>query len=343
MKKIEAYTPAENKGLLLNANELTLNFSKAIREELKAAIDEIPFNRYPDPEETELLEAYGKVVGFSPDHLLAGNGSDQMIGYLIGTYLGKGKKLFTLSPDFSMYDYYASSYEADVVKFAERDDGTYSVDDFIAAAKKEQPDMILFSNPNNPGGQCLSPSEVEKICQAFPDIPVAADEAYIEFSDIKGAEELIDVYDNLFIMRTLSKALGAAGLRVGFLIGSKKRMAELKKNFVPYTLNRLSMKAAVIALGHRKEYEPVIALIKQERQRVYDTVKPYQHITLYPSQANYLRGRVEHKDQLLELFRKAGIVIRNYDNPYYFRISIGQPAENDQVLQVLQAYEEAQS
>ena len=105
MKKIESYTAAASDGLLLNANELSVSFSRTILDELKAAIDEIPFNRYPDAEETELLEAYGKCVGFSPDHLLAGNGSDQMLGYLIGTYLGKGKKLFTLEPDFSMYDY----------------------------------------------------------------------------------------------------------------------------------------------------------------------------------------------------------------------------------------------
>jgi histidinol-phosphate aminotransferase len=340
MKKINAYAPASQEGLLLNANELSLNFSEAIRKELKEAIDTIPFNRYPDPEETELLEAYGKVIGFAPDHLLAGNGSDQMLGYLIGTYLGKGKKLFTLDPDFSMYDYYASSYEAEVVRFQEREDGSYDVNEFIEAGRKVRPDMILFSNPNNPGGQCLSTSEVEKILQAFPDIPVAVDEAYIEFSNIRGSEELIDRYDNLFITRTLSKALGAAGLRVGFLIGSKKRMADLKKNFVPYALNRLSMKAAVIALRHRSEYEPVIELIKKEREKMYEAARGLQKVTLYPSNGNFLRGRVNDKELLLSLFAREKIVIRNYDNPYYFRISIGLPEENNRVWNVLKTYEE---
>lgn len=341
MKKIESYTAAASDGLLLNANELSVSFSRTILDELKAAIDEIPFNRYPDAEETELLEAYGKCVGFSPDHLLAGNGSDQMLGYLIGTYLGKGKKLFTLEPDFSMYDYYASTYEADVVKFKEKKDGTYALEDFIQAAKNNAPDMILFSNPNNPGGQCLNPDEVEEILKAFPEIPVVIDEAYIEFSNIPGSEKLIDVYDNLFITRTLSKASGAAGLRIGFLIGSEKVMADLKKNFVPYALNRLSMKAAVIALAHRNEYEPLIALIKKEREKMYEESRKFTHLILYPSEANYLHGRCDNKKLLLKLFEDAGIVIRNYNDEDTFRITIGLPEENQRVLQVLQAYEEA--
>lgn len=341
MKKIESYTAAAKEGLLLNANELSVSFSKTIRDELKAAIDEIPFNRYPDPEETELLEAYGKVIGFTPSHLLAGNGSDQMLGYLIGTFLGKGKKLFTLQPDFSMYDYYASSYEAEVSRFRENKDGTYDLNAFIEAAEKEKPDMILFSNPNNPGGQCLNPEEVEKILQAFPDIPVVIDEAYIEFSDVPGAEKLIDVYPNLFITRTLSKALGAAGLRVGFLIGSEKVMADLKKNFVPYALNRLSMKAAVIALKHRDEYEPLIETIKAEREKMLEKSRTLKHLVLYPSQANYLHGRCDDKKLLLSLFEKKHIVIRNYNDEDTFRISIGLPDENEQVWNVLKEYDEA--
>lgn len=339
MKKIESYTAAAHSGTLLNANELSLNLSSEIIREIQDAIPSIAFNRYPDTTEQELLDAYSKVIHIPSDQLLAGNGSDQMLGYMIGTYLGHGKKLMTLNPDFSMYDYYASTYETEVVKFKENEDGSYDLNAFIEAAEKEKPDMILFSNPNNPGGQCLSPEEIRTLAETFPDIPVVSDEAYIEFSDVPSSIALVDRYPNLFITRTLSKAYGLAGLRVGFLCSAKANMKQLKENFVPYGLNAVSMKIASIVLKHAEEFEPVIAEIKQERKRMYDYALTLNHVTLYPSQGNFLHGRVRNKQLLLDLFAKEDIVIRNYADPETFRISIGTKEENDRVKEVLRQYD----
>ena len=118
--------------IMLNANELPCNLSKTILQEVKDSLDNIAFNRYPDEKETELLQAYGNLIGMDSSYLLAGNGSDQMLGYLIGSFLGYGKTLFTNDPDFSMYDYYAASYETTVKKYKSN---AWDVDEFIALAK----------------------------------------------------------------------------------------------------------------------------------------------------------------------------------------------------------------
>ena len=121
--------------IMLNANELPCNLSKTILQEIKESLDTIAFNRYPDEKETELLQTYGNLIGMDSSYLLAGNGSDQMLGYLIGSFLGYGKTLFTNDPDFSMYDYYAASYETTVKKYKSN---AWDVDEFIALSKQEK-------------------------------------------------------------------------------------------------------------------------------------------------------------------------------------------------------------
>lgn len=283
--------------IMLNANELPCNLSEKILQEVMESLRDVKFNRYPDENETELLEAYGKHIGLDASHLLAGNGSDQMLGYLIGSFLGYGKILYTNDPDFSMYDYYAACYETTVKKYSMN---TYDVDEFISRAKQENADMILFSNPHNPSGRCLSLKQIEKIVRSFA-IPVVVDEAYIEFADEQSAIHLLDQYENLFVTRTLSKAYGLAGLRVGFLIGNCTSMKKLKENFVPYALSSMSMRAACVVLRHAKEYTEIIERIKSERGRVYKALKKVEDLIVLPSQANFLYCQFYDKDRLLEL------------------------------------------
>ena len=318
--------------IMLNANELPCNLSKAILQEVKESLDTIAFNRYPDEKETELLQTYGNLIGMDSSYLLAGNGSDQMLGYLIGSFLGYGKTLFTNDPDFSMYDYYAASYETTVKKYKS---GAWNVDEFISLAKQEKADMILFSNPHNPTGRCLPISEIEKIVRSF-DVPVVVDEAYIEFADEVSAITLVDRYNNLFVTRTLSKAYGLAGLRVGFLIGNPVLMKDLKENFVPYALNTLSMHIACIVLEHADEYKEHIEKIKVERERVHRALEKVKGINVMSSQTNFLYCKTADKERLLKMFAERGIVLRNYKDDASFRITIGSREENDEVIAVLE-------
>ncbi len=336
-KKIETYTTHVQKGILLNANENSLNVEPQILEEIKESLNTIDFNRYPDNEQTELLDAYGRVIGLKKENLLAGNGSDQMLGLVIGTFLGKDKYLYTFDPDFSMYDYYASCYEADVKKYPLNEDGTLDVNTFVKNG--EGASLVLFSRPNNPSGYCLTIQEIKKVLEGFSDIPVVVDEAYIEFSNEESAISLIDQYENLYVTRTLSKAYSVAGIRVGFLISNEKNMEDMKRRSVVYALNSVTMKIATIILKYADQYQKQAKEIAKRRDAMYEQVKEMQKITFYSSQANFLHGKTKQKDKLLQLFQQQNIVIRNYKDDT-FRITIGTEEENQKVLQVLKQFEE---
>lgn len=339
-KKIETYAAARQKGILLNANECTDNLSSEIIQEIQQAIPSIAFNRYPDNDETDIRKAYADVLHIDSDMVLAGNGSDQMLGLMIGTFLGKGKVLYTYDPDFSMYDYYASSYEAEVEKFQLNADGTLDIPAFIQRGKDVHASLVVFSNPNNPTGNCLNSEEIQEILKGFKDIPVIVDEAYIEFSDKESSIALLSQYDNLYVTRTLSKAYALAGIRLGFLISSKKNMDAIRPLAVPYALNSVTMKIGEIVLSHYDEVMEHVHHVKDMRNALYEETKKFQSLHFWPSQGNFLHGCCDHKDRLLELFAEKNIVIRDYKNSNAFRISIGNEEENSLVLSVLKKYEE---
>ncbi|MDO4465790.1 MAG: histidinol-phosphate transaminase [Bacillota bacterium] len=337
MKEIQSYQAHKQEGILLNANELSNNLNEQIKKEIQERIPEVLFNRYPEEPVTKLFDSYAQVLGCQANQLMAGNGSDQMLGYLIGTFLGAGKKAYTISPDFGMYDYYCSSYDADIEKYPTKEDGSFDIEDFIRVGKEKDVNLVLFSNPNNPTGHALSKEEVLTIVRGF-DCPVIVDEAYMEFYGESVFDE-VENFDNLYVTRTLSKAFGLAGIRCGFLISASERIAKLKANFVPYALNRLTQEVAIIVLSHAKEFEESTAQICQERDAMYGALKELKKIQVYPSKANFLYGKCANKEALLSLFEKENVVIRDYAGKDTFRITIGSKDENKRVLDILNTFE----
>lgn len=159
MSKV-VYKAKQQGKIMLNANESSLNISDEIKKELIEKISNIPFNRYPDETSSDLIKAYAGAEDIDENCIIAGNGSDEMLGFMIGYFLGKDKNLYTLSPDFSMYDYYAAVQEANVVKYSTNEDGTFDVDGFISGGLENKADLVLFSNPNNPTGNAVGKEDL---------------------------------------------------------------------------------------------------------------------------------------------------------------------------------------
>lgn len=335
-KKIDTYSAHSQEGMLLNANESPYMVRENVMKEILEMIPTIDLNRYPDDSYQDLYEAYAKVMNLKADQLLVGNGSDQLLGLVIGTHLSKGKVMYTLSKDFGMYDYYASNYEATIEKFEVNEDGSFDLDTFIQEGKEKKASLVLFSNPNNPTGHCLKREEILKIVQSF-DCPVLIDEAYMEFSD-QSVLDMIEDYPNLLVARTLSKAYGLAGLRVGFLACNEKKMQEYRALKVPYALNTLSAKIACIVLAHYEDIQIVIQQTTSYRDEMLDKLLLFRFMEFYPSQANFIYGKCDNKALLLQLFQKANIQIRDFANTDFFRITIGTKEENEAVLYVLQQF-----
>ena len=336
MKKIESYTAHKQTGILLNANEVSNNVSDEIRQEIKNMIDTVDFNRYPDDTYSDLLEAYSNYIHVPANQILCGNGSDQMLDLIMSYYLSKGKTLYTIDPDFGMYDYYATKFDAKVLKFKCEEDGSFDIDAFIQYGKENHVDMVIFSNPNNPSGHYLKNEDVLKIVEAFKDIPFVDDEAYIEFAD-ESMMEYIGKYPNFYITRTLSKIFGMAAIRTGFLIGSKENMEQLYKIKVPYALNTLSQQVAMIALGHIDEVMDRVKPIVKNREMILSY--PYQDIKAFDSQANFIMLKASQLDVLKQMFEDENIVIRTYQNKDYIRITIGNDEQSKKVFELLKEYD----
>lgn len=338
MKKIDTYQAIQQNGILLNANESSKNLADNILKEIQEAIVKIDFNRYPDDHCESLCKAYAKYVKLDPKQVMVGNGSDEMLGLLIGLNISSNKKLYTLSPDFSMYDYYVGMHNGTMLKYKKGVDDHFDVDDFIAYGKENEVDMVLFSNPNNPTGKVLPQETLCKIVESFADKYVIIDEAYVEF-DESSMLTYLNRYENLLITRTLSKAFSLAGIRCGFLLGNIQTMTKLKPFKVPYNVNSVTQCVAEIVLSHQDEIIKEINQIKQRREKMYQAYKELKRddITLYESKANFFYGKSRKKKKLMQAFQQAGIVIRDYDDDS-FRISIGSDEENQKVLEVLKNF-----
>ena len=152
----------------------------------------------------------------------------------------------------------------------------------------------------------------------------------------ESAIDLLKTYPMAFVCRTLSKAYGLAGIRCGFMISSQ--VEKLAPLFIPYALSSVTQTIASVVLRHADAYKSNIATIISERERMYQEVKDYKKMNFYPSNANFLYGRTDEKDTLMNMFKEKNITIRNYADTS-FRITIGTSKENEMVLDVLRRFE----
>ena len=336
-KDVSTYQAHQQEGILLNANESWQGLDNQTIAQIQEEIVNIAFHRYPQDDLQRLYDAYAKMMNLSSHQLLVGNGSDALLGLMIGTFLSKGKTLYTFAPDFSMYDYYASNYEAQMEKYSCQEDGSVDIEAFIQQGKEKQVDMVVFSNPNNPTGHCLTKEEVIQIVEAFESIPIIIDEAYMDFSN-QSVLDQVNQYSNLYVTRTLSKAYALAGIRVGFIVSQVSNIDYLKQVRAPYTVNRLSQLVASIALEHHEQFGKRIQQAISYRDELYQKLSALSGLTMYESQANFLYGKAENKELLMSLMEEKGIVIRDFKGTEYFRFSVGSKEENEKVIDVFKRY-----
>lgn len=343
IKDIGVYSNNNNTKIRLNGNESPVEINENKLTSVVEALKNIELNRYPDSDSDALREAYSKYAEVKKENVIAGNGSDEMLNLVISKIISKGDKILTLSTDFVMYDFYTNINEGGIVKYDFDLDKGFNVDDFIELGQSDDIKLILFSNPNNPTGYGFTIDDIKKVLYAFKDKVVLVDEAYYEFYGVS-AISLINEYKNLLVTRTLSKAWGLAALRVGFLIGNEESIAELLKYKTPYNVNSLSQEIAINYLKDSKDLLNNLDYIVSERERFYKELKEIEDevldkykewkIKFYPSKANFIYGKTECKDKLIETLEKEDIKIRVFEDER-FRITIGLEEENSKLLEVI--------
>lgn len=339
MKEVNAYNNTSNsKGVRLNGNESYISLDEKNTFKIMTAMKNIELNRYPDTEGVKVRKLYAEYAGVKTENIIMGNGSDEMLSLVIGATIGRGKKVLTLNPDFSMYDFYVTLNDGEIIKYKVNEDGSFNVQDFIMMGIINNVDLIMFSNPNNPTGFALPCESIIEILKAFSNTKVLIDEAYYEFNK-ESIVKYINEYKNLLVTRTLSKAWGLAAIRVGFLIGNEELIKELNNYKVPYNVNSLSQVVAENMLQNTDRVRINSDVIIKEREKLFSKLKVLQsesslEIKFYKSCANYIYGRTNYKDALIKALNNKGIVIRDFsDNS--FRITVGSEYENNKLVDTI--------
>lgn len=304
-------------------------------------------NRYPDPQPRALLERLAALYGVDPGQVLVGRGSDEGIDLLVRAFCRAGRDaVLVMPPTFGMYAVAARIQGAGVVEVPLNASFALDVDALLAALTPEVR-LVFACAPNNPTGGGVPRADLLRLAAALAGRALlVVDEAYIEFADAEhdfaSVADALPRFDNLMVLRTLSKAWALAGARVGALLAHAEVIALLRKLMPPYPLPTPSVDAALRALAPTGEarMRDRIATIVSERARMATALRGMPCVReVLPAQANFLCVRFHAVAAAWAALQGAGIVVRNVTRyrglADALRITIGMPDENERVLEVL--------
>lgn len=314
----------------LDANESFISVSEDMRAEICRVIENADFNRYPDPLCTDLRGIFAKNNGVSFDNVAVGNGSDELISILMNSFLEKGDKVITLSPDFSMYGFYCSGAECENVVLKKDENFNIDVDKIISCADENNARMIIFSNPCNPTSCGISADEVRRLIKSVSAL-VVVDEAYMDFWNESVLSE-VDDYDNLIVLKTCSKAIGLASIRLGFAVGNPTLIRAINAAKSPYNVNTLTQEIGKIILSNSEYIEKSRADIIRSKEELYTLLFKYSadDFEVLESKTNFIYIKTSRAREIFEKLKSCSIVVRCFGDG--LRITAGTKDENDRLL-----------
>lgn len=330
---------AERARIKLNQNENPWDAPEEIKEETLKRLRDRVWSRYPGLVTTDLNERLAKFSGWKPEGIIAGNGSNELIQAVLMVAAGNGRRVLISEPTFTLYRQISTVLESEIVPVSLTSDLTYDVKALLRAIDTTEPSVTIVCSPNNPTGCVMSQTDLSSLLGASPGL-VVVDEAYFEFSR-QSAVPLLEEHSNLVVLRTFSKAMALAALRIGYLLAAPELVSEITKAILPYNLDLVSQTAAEVALEmYDDRLAPLVDLICQERERVSAAIGSIPGFVPIRSQANFLLVRSKQPvKHVFDELRQQEILIRDVSNyPMlrdYFRISIGTPEENDALLEAL--------
>ena len=311
-----------------------------IKEETLRQLSARRWSHYPDFVPVSLHARLAEFVGWVADGIIAGNGSNELIQALLMVTVGPGKRVLICEPTFALYRQIATVLGGEVISVPLSAELNYDVAALAEAVRHLKPDVTIICSPNNPTGCVLSDGDLRALLESTDGL-VVVDEAYHEFAE-HSVVPLLREHQNLVVLRTFSKAMAMAALRVGYLLAAPELAREISKAVLPYNLNAISQIAAEVAVGMYDEaLRPLVRRIIDERERLYDELGRIVGVTPVRSQANFMvvRSIVASKLVYADLLKR-NILIRDVSSypmlSEYFRISVGTPEENDLLIEALQ-------
>jgi len=320
----------------INQNENPYEMPAPIKASVEKVMARKLWSRYPAFFPQELATRLAAFSGWQSDGILVGNGSNELIQALLLVTVEKGKRVVFPQPTFTLYKLMASILGGDCDEVYLTADLRFDVPKLLMAVQGA--DVTILCTPNNPTGTALTLDELRQILRSARGL-VIVDEAYHEFSR-RTAVPLLQEFENLVVLRTFSKAMAMAGLRVGYLLSHPGIVGEIAKAKLPYNLNVFSMVAAEAAVEHFDLLKPQIDLLIEERERVFRRLNEIPMVRAYPSEANFIAFETQRAPgPIFEALYAEGILVRDISRypmlSQFLRISIGTPAENDAFLEAL--------
>jgi len=342
--ELRAMQPYSSARMEAGAGELFLNANESAWAPDGAPDTDI--RRYTEPQPPGLLGVLAELYGVRRDQLLIGRGSDEAIDLLVRAFCRAGRDAIAIQPPtFGMYAVCAHVQDAGVIEVPLAADFTLDVDGLLAALTPAVK-LVFVCTPNNPSGQPVPRASIERLARALAGRALlVVDEAYVEFVDdasLVSVADLLDRHDNLAVLRTLSKAWALAGARIGCLLANPAVIALLRRIMPPYPLPRPCVALALAALSPVAQAlaHERLGIVRAERARMTTALRGVPGVReVLPSQANFLAVRFDDAGAVYRQLLGGGIVVRDIRRyPRLgdaLRITLGTPAENDRVLQVL--------
>lgn len=322
----------------INQNENPFDLPREIKAAILAQALDRSWSRYPEFVPSDLLRRLAGHIGWREDGILAGNGSNELIQAVLTAVAGPGSRVIVPMPTFTLYRLISSVLGAAVIEVPLAADYSFDVGAIKNACSAKSADVLILCSPNNPTGCAIRLCDLKEILEDS-DVLVIVDQAYVEF----GGDDvtcLLDRYDRLVVLRTFSKAMSLAGLRIGYVAGAAPLIREVSKAKLPYNLNCISHSAAIAVLDNMVLLRERISYLQREREEVFGALKGIPGVRPYPSAANFVLFEVDRPpsavfDDLLRL----GILIR--DVSHYpmlskaLRVTVGTSEDNRRFIGAL--------
>jgi histidinol-phosphate aminotransferase len=326
------YTPGEQPKVdhlvKLNTNENPYPPSPKVIDAIQSAVGD-GLRLYPDPNAQVLKDTLAGYHQVESNQVFVGNSSDEVLAHVFHALLKQDLPLLFPDITYSFYPVYCGLYEIDYRTVPLRDDFSIAIEDY------DQPcSAIIFPNPNAPTGRVLALEKIELLLQRYPDRLLVVDEAYVDFGGVS-AVRLVNQYDNLLVVQTLSKSRSLAGLRVGFAIGHAgliEALERVKNSFNSYPLDRLAIAGAVAAYEDEAYFVQTRDWVIAERIKLTSAFEG-MGFEVVPSAANFIFTTHPHYDaaDLAARLRTHKVIVRHFKLPridQYLRISVGNEAQN---------------
>ncbi|MBD3183393.1 aminotransferase class I/II-fold pyridoxal phosphate-dependent enzyme [Candidatus Poribacteria bacterium] len=344
IRKMKPYKPplegrSDRDYTLLDFNERTIGTSPEVKEALKNFIDDDRLQVYPEYGTVEReIAGYAEI---KDSHVIITNGGDQGIDIICRAHLSNGDKVIIPFPGFAMHYQSAGIQGAEFIEpVYNSKDGSFPLDKVIDLIKhQERIRLVILCNPNNPLGTPIEIDDVKLILEEAKgrDIPVLHDEAYFEFSGIT-CKDFIDKYDNLYIIRTFSKAFGLVATRVGYVISQDSNLEELLKIRGPYDVNMFAKVAVLAALKDRGYMEDYVNEVMKVSKPKLEGYLKNKGVKFFPSKANFLFLPVDNSEAIIDGLKDQGILVRPKQDPdghKRVRVGVGTSEDTDALIRAL--------